>query len=129
MPYIDSQLFDKKGVKRTLTLVLSEGEPILGSIKAAMAQHSLKEASVDGVSGSVKEATVNFMNGSKYECKILRNTPLLVASGNFKLSFDELYGRMDICAADKKPLSATLVKGNAAEGLEIKLGFIEILDN
>ena len=87
MPYIDSQLFKKKGEKKNLTITLSEGEPILASIKTAMAQNKIGEVKVEDMSGEVKEATISFMSGSKYECKELRNQGILRASGNFKLNF------------------------------------------
>ena len=128
MPYIDSQIFKKKGEKKNLTITLSEGEPILGSIKIAMAQNKIEEVRVEDMSGKVKEATISFMNGSKYECKILRNQKILRASGNFKLNFDELYGNMHISTAEKNPLTGTFVKGSAADGLEIKMSFVEIKD-
>ena len=128
MPYIDSQIFKKKGEKKNLTITLSEGEPILASIKTAMAQNKIGEVKVEDMSGEVKEATISFMSGSKYECKELRNQGILRASGNFKLNFDELYGNMHISTAGKSPITGTFVKGKAAEGLEIKMSFVEIKD-
>ncbi|MFH1257290.1 MAG: DUF296 domain-containing protein [Candidatus Diapherotrites archaeon] len=126
MPYIDAQLFKKKGEKKVLRLVLDEGDIVLDSIKKAMAEHEIEQAKVEDMNGILREATVNYMNGSRYESKVLKNQQILRASGNFKHHYGELYGSMNVSTADKNPLTATFVKGKAAEGLEIKMSFIQL---
>jgi predicted DNA-binding protein with PD1-like motif len=125
-PFIDSQLFDKKSVKKTLTLSLSEGEDILSCIKRAMKDNGIRECTALDVNGRVKFALINFFERNKYKTIELKDKPLLRASGTFKLSFDDLWGSMHISTAEKKLTTGTLVKGTAAEGLEIKLSFFEM---
>lgn len=126
-PFIDSQLFDKKAAKKNLTISLSEGEDVLSCIKQAMKEHGIKECSIVDINGKVKLAILNCFERNKYKTIKLENRSLLRASGNFKLSFDDLWGSMHVSTAEKKMTSGTLVKGTAAEGLEIKLSFIEPL--
>ena len=126
MPQIDAIIFKNKGKRKTLTLVLDEDDDILASIKQGMRQHGLKEARVDDMQGTIKEGVVSFMDGSQYKAKNLASQPIIMASGNYKLSFDELFGSMHVTTAGKNHLTATFVKGKAAQDLQIKLSFIEI---
>jgi len=127
-PFIDSQLFDKKAVRKTLTLSLSDGEDVLSCLKQAMKDNGIKECSVVDINGKLKLGLINFFERSQYKTLELKDRPMLKASGNFKLSFDDLWGSMHVSTAEKnKPTTGTLVKGTAAEGLEIKLSFIEPL--
>ncbi len=126
MPQIDTIIFNKKGKRKTLTLILDENDDVLASIKQGLKQHGLKEARVDDMQGTVKEGVVSYMEGSQYKAKNLQNQKIIKASGNYKLSFDELFGSMHVTTAGKNPLTATFVKGKAAQDLQIKLSFIEI---
>jgi len=126
VPQIDTIIFNKKGKRKTLTLILDENDDVLASIKQGLKQHGLKEARVDDMQGTVKEGVVSYMEGSQYKAKNLQNQKIIKASGNYKLSFDELFGSMHVTTAGKNPLTATFVKGKAAQDLQIKLSFIEI---
>lgn len=125
MPQIDAVIFKQKGKRKTLTLILDLNDDILASIKQGMEQHGLKEARVDDMQGTIKEGVVSFMHGSQYKAKNLQQQPIIMASGNYKLSFGELFGSMHVTTAGKNPLTATFVKGRAAQDLRIKLSFIE----
>jgi len=126
LPQVDAVIFKKKGKRKTLTLILDDGDDILVSIKQGMKQHNLEEARVDDMQGTIKEGTISYMDGHQYKAKNLINQQMIMASGNFKLSFDELFGSMHITTAGKNPLTATFVKGRAAQGLQIKFSFIEL---
>ena len=124
-PFIDSSLFEGKAEKKTLTVSLSDGESILASIGEAMKQHGIKECSVAGIEGKIKEGVLSFFERSKCKAVALKSRPVLRASGSFKLNFGNLWGDLHISTAEKKPQSGTLTKGTAEEGLEIKLSFLE----
>lgn len=121
-----SVLFNKKGTKKVLSLILDEDEDIFNTIKQGMQEQKLSEAKIEGIEGKIKEGTVAFMNGSRYKTKNLSNAEVLLASGAYKLSFEELFGVVHLTLAGKPPLSATLVKGKACNGLKVRLSFIEL---
>jgi predicted DNA-binding protein with PD1-like motif len=125
MPHFDAVLFNKKVEKKILRLILDENDSILDSIKKGMQEQKIKECRVEDAGGEVKHAIINFMDGNKYKKMDLRNIQVLRASGNFKLNFDDLWGTMHISTGGKKPITGTLVNGNAGEGFELKLSFVQ----
>ena len=54
----------------------------------------------------------------------VENIELLRASGNFKFGGEDLWGNLNIFTAGRKPISGTLHKGIAKDGLTIKLKFV-----
>lgn len=125
MPRIDSILFNKKAEKKYLTLQLSEGEDILGCLKQGLLDHKINECKVEDASGKIKSGVVNFFEGSKFMKRDLKDDEVIRATGNFKLSFGDLWGSMHVFVGKKRPFSATFVNGKAAEGFELKLSFIQ----
>ena|SRR3989338_2590854 len=128
MPYIDAHLFNKKGVKRTLELILDDGDNVLDCVKSAMQEHNVAEANVEGAEGSLKNGVINFFERSSYKTADLNNNRIMRVSGIFKLSYGELYGNMKIFTYDKPPLQGTLVKAKANEGFRLTLSFVEFVD-
>ncbi len=124
-PVFDSILFNKKAERKMLTLALSENDGILSAIKEGMQLHKVKEATVVEVNGKVKEGEINYMEKNKYKTMKLRDIAVFRASGSFKQNFDDLWGSMHISINPRNPTTGTLVKGKAAEGMEIKLSFFE----
>ncbi len=128
MPHIDAALFSKKGLRRSLTLILDEGDSIIDSIKASMQEHGLNEVRIEGAEGAVQETTINYFERSQFRSTVLNGNRIMVASGNYKLSYGELFGTFKLATEDKPPIQGTLVKGKAAQGLTINLSFIEYVD-
>lgn len=128
MPHIDAALFTKKGVKRSLTLILDEGDGVLECIKAGMIEQGLNEVKIEGVEGTIREGTINFFERSQFKSASLENSPVMIASGGFKLSYGELFGSMKIATDTKPPLHGTFVRGKAKEGLTLNLSFTEYID-
>ena len=50
-------------------------------------------------------------------------------SGNFKLSYGELYGKMNVFTFDKPPIQGTVVRAKAKAGFSLKLSFVELVDS
>ncbi len=128
MPHIDAALFTKKGVRRTLTLILDEGDGILESIKAAMLEHKINDVKIESVEGCVQEAVINYFERNMFKSSTLKGNRIMIASGNYKLSYGELFGTFKLATEDKPPMQGTLVKGKAAQGLTINLSFMEYLE-
>lgn len=126
LPAFDAILFNKKGIRKNLSLILDEGDDIVSCIRQGMKEHDLSEARVDGMEGKIREGIANYMSGSHYKSKSLNNQEIIMASGSYKLSFDELFGSMNITTGGKPPITATFVKGKACQNLKIILSFIEI---
>jgi predicted DNA-binding protein with PD1-like motif len=124
-PVFDSILFNKKAERKMLTLTLSENDGVLSAIKEGMQLHKVKEATVVEVNGKIKEGEMNFMERNKYKTMKLKDTPVFRASGSFKQNLDDLWGSMHISINQRNPTTGTLVRGKAAEGMEIKLSFFE----
>ena len=118
MPHIDAQLFKKKGVRKTLTLELDDGDSILDCIKSALAEHNIKEANVESAEGTFKDGVINFFERNSYGTADLKGHQVMRVSGIFKLSYGDLYGTMKISTFDKPPLQGTFVKGHANAGFK-----------
>ncbi|VVB99480.1 Uncharacterised protein [uncultured archaeon] len=127
MPPMESQIFRKKGVRRYLTLVLDEGDGMLESIKASMLEHAVYDVKIEAVEGNVQEAVINYFERNQFRSSTLKGNEIMIASGNFKLSYGELFGTFKLATGDKPPMQGTLVKGKAANGLTISLSFIEYI--
>lgn len=128
MPHFDAFLFNKKGMRRDMTLILDEDDGILESIKSGMKQHGVNEVKIEGIDGTIKDAVINFFERNNFRSAVLKNEPVMLASGNYKLSFDDLYGTMKVATSGKPPMHGTLVRGRAANGLTLRLSFVEYID-
>ncbi|MEM4662489.1 MAG: DUF296 domain-containing protein [Candidatus Diapherotrites archaeon] len=132
MTMSSSQLFTGKGIKKELILELSEGEDIFECIRLGMIQNNIKEAHVKAIEGKLSNASINYMSGSKYVFDELKNLEVLKTYGKYELkgkNQDQLYGNLHIVAKIAgKPVSATLTKARATEGLKIRLQFVDIVE-
>lgn len=128
MPAFDAIIFKKKGEKRLVTLILDEGESILESVKQGMKENNFPECKIEGMTGKIKQGMINFFVGNSYKSKELFDTDVFLASGHFKLSGDEIWGSMNISINPKHPFTGTLVRGTASNGLEVKLSYIELIE-
>ncbi|MCR4335157.1 MAG: hypothetical protein NUV57_01320 [archaeon] len=126
MPHVDAHLFNGKGIKKNLKLVLDQGDGLIESIKQGMKEHHLDKVQVGFVDGKIQEAVINYFEGGNFKASVIKNKTILTASGSFTLSYDELFGQMKIVTADKPPVHGTLVRGKAEDGFTINLTFVEI---
>lgn len=129
MPYIDSQIFKKKGIKRSMKLTLEEDENILACIKQGMTEHNIPNIKIIGITGKIKTGIMSYLEGSKYIVFNFDNTEIMLAAGHYKLSFGDLFGSLRITVKENKvPVNGIFSKGKAAEGLEINIEFTELID-
>lgn len=128
MPHFDAYLFNKKGVRRNVTIILDEGDGIIESIRAAMNEHKISEAKLDALDGTIRDGVINFFERNQFKSANLKDAKVMIASGNFKLSYGEIFGGMKVATETKPPMHGTFVKGKAAEGLTINLSFLEYVD-
>ena len=128
MPHIDAHIFKKKGVKRFIDLYFDEDDSVLEGIKGAMVEHKVSEVNVEEADGVLKEVTVNYFERSSYQSKTAKDSRVMRVSGNFKLNFGELYGKMNVFTFDKPPIQGTVVRARARAGFSLKLFFIGLVD-
>ncbi|MEM4598683.1 MAG: DUF296 domain-containing protein [Candidatus Diapherotrites archaeon] len=125
-----SQLFKGKGVKKDLVLELSQGEDVFECIRQGMMQQKIKEANVKAIEGVLSKASINYMSGSRYIFDELSGVSVLKTHGKYELrgkNNDVLYGNLHVVVKlAGKPVSATLTKATASEGLKIRLQFVEV---
>ncbi|NMA44328.1 MAG: hypothetical protein GX950_00745 [Candidatus Diapherotrites archaeon] len=121
---IDSMLIKEKIPVKILTLILDEGDDVMTCIKLGMQQNNIREAKVEDIEGFLLKGAINCMEGHKYKRIEVENIELLRASGNFKFGGEDLWGNLNIFTAGRKPISGTLHKGIAKDGLTIKLKFV-----
>ncbi|HLC92242.1 MAG TPA: hypothetical protein VJH23_00890 [archaeon] len=129
MPHIDAHIFNKKGMKKTIELFFDEDDNILEGVKSAMQEHNVSEVNVEEADGVLKELTVNYFERSSYQSKVSRDSRVMRVSGNFKLSYGELYGKMNVFTFDKPPIQGTVVRAKAKAGFSLKLSFVELVDS
>jgi predicted DNA-binding protein with PD1-like motif len=124
MPHFDSVVVKEKMEKKVLRLILEDGDDVVASIKQAMQDNNIRECKVEDVSGKLKQATVNCMEGSSYKRIDVKDKAIMRASGTFKFGGGDLWGTLHIFTEGRKPVSGTMLAGKAAEGFELKLSFL-----
>ena len=129
MPHFDAHLFSKKGIKKYLNLELENGEGILESVKKGMEENDLKEVKVEKIEGPVEEILLNYFEKGNFKSSVVKDCTIMMASGNFKLSYGELFGQAKVVTNDKPPVHGSLVRGKAQDGLKISLSFLELVEN
>jgi hypothetical protein len=121
---MDSMLIKEKIPRKTLKLVLSEGDDVLKCIKQGMSENGVRECRVEDVSGKLSQGVVNCMEGSSYKRIEFTDKGIMRASGVFKITADDLWGNLHVFTEGRKPYSGTLHSGKAAEGFELVLSFV-----
>ncbi|MFH1392048.1 MAG: DUF296 domain-containing protein [Candidatus Diapherotrites archaeon] len=129
MPQVESHLFNGKGTKKNLKLVLEQGDGVLESIKQGMKEHNLDKVQICSVDGKMQEAVINYFEGGNFKASVIKNKEILTASGSFTISYDELFGQMKIITSDKPPIHGTLVRGKGTDGFTINLTFVELKED
>ena len=129
MPQIDAHLFNKKGVKKFLKLELEDGEGILESIKQGMKENNLKEVKIEKIEGPVEEILLNYFEKGTFKSNVIKDTNIMLASGNFKLSYGDLFGQTKVVTNNKPPVHGSLVRGKAKDGLKLSLSFLDLVEN
>ena len=129
MPHIDSVLTNFKTEKKVLKVQLEEGESILKALPVALTQNNVREAKVEEINGTLKEALINYFSGNKFYSKKLSNTQIFRAHGNVRESFGDLYGSIHVSITPKNPFSGTLVNAIAGKDSEVVLSFLEYKPN
>jgi hypothetical protein len=127
---INSQYFNSKGSIRNITLELEEGEDVFDCIKQGLIEQKVNQVDIVGISGELLEGQVNYMLGSQYKHKTLKNAFLINASGHYELRGKEnLFGNMKIVLQEGMNQNVyTLASGKAKNGLKIKLKFIHLIE-
>ena len=122
-------IFKKKGITRNMKLILEEDENILTCIKQGMIEHNVPEVKIISMTGKIKTGIMSYLDGSKYIVYNFDNKEVMLAGGHYKLSFGDLFGSLRITVKENKvPVNGVFSKGRAAEGLEINMEFIELVD-
>ena len=124
MSCLSSTIIKEKIPIKHLTLILSDGDNLIECIKQGMIENNVTKCDVFSVSGKIN-GLINCMDGNKFKSIEIKEQEILKASGHFKYGYGELWGKLNVFTAGRKPLAGTLVKGTALEGFEIKLNFVE----
>ena len=111
--------------KLSMTLVLDENDSIIESLKTGLKENNIREATIVGVSGKIKQAVIQFMDRGILKTEEISNSEILRASGLISLSGGALFGRMNISAGIKGVTSGTVLKGTAKERMQIHLTFFK----
>lgn len=124
-------IFKGRGVKKELVLQLSDGEDLFACIRQAMMEGRIERSTVEAIEGEIKEGNVNYFQGNKYKSLEIENAKVYKASGKFEMKgpkMDELFGKISIIINQNGRMNTvTLGKGNAVEGLKIRLSFIDVM--
>jgi len=121
----NSMLIKEKIPIKNLILELDENDDILSSIAQGLRENKIKEAKLVDINGFVIKGIVNCMEGAKYKRIDIKDIEIMRASGNFKMGGEDMWGNLNVFTAGRKPISGTLLKGSAKQGLKITLNFIE----
>ncbi len=120
-----TQIFSGKGKKKELTLELSEDEDLFDCIKQGMQENNISKASITEIKGKIKSGSMNFMLGSRFRAKEIKNSNVVKASGEYELNGNKLYGNMHVLLENDKS-NGTLSKAKVSEGTKVILSFVEI---
>ncbi len=125
MATFSSEFFRQKLTKKNLLVELEDNEDVFASIKLAMKNHNIDEVSVELMEGTMKSGKMSVIDRSQFKMLSFNNSEIVNARGHFKLNYDTLFGSINVLAKIGKPETGKLEKGNAANGLKIKLAFYE----
>jgi hypothetical protein len=125
MPTLSSVVVKEKIPIKNLKLILSESDNIIECIKKGMTENSIKECNVTDVSGKIETGLINCMDGHKFKSIEIKDIEILKASGHFKQSYGELWGKLNVFTSGRKPLSGTLVKGTSKDNFVLTLTFVQ----
>ena len=118
-----SMYWQKKAIKRAMTLQFEEDDDILKGIEDSLRQYCIDEVKVLEGKGKIKSGLGNYVQGSSYMTKKFDNTEIKIATGHFELK-RELFGVLKIIPTDLNE-HVTIGKAKAAAGMELKLQYYE----
>ena len=119
-----SMYWQKKALKRTMTLQFDEDDDIIKGIETAMNENCIFRIDVASASGKIKNGLGNYVQGSQYMTKSFDNTEIKIATGHFELGKKGLFGVLKIIPKDLNN-HVTIGKAKAKQGLEINLSYYE----
>ncbi|MEW6295608.1 MAG: DUF296 domain-containing protein [Candidatus Diapherotrites archaeon] len=123
---LQSQFFREKSSIQHLTIVLSEGEDILSSLKQALLENKIHQCKVIECNGIIKEGFMNCFWKNSYKAKNLKGIPVSKASGKFSLGPEVCIGDLHVSVLIGNQLwQGTLVEGTAKENFSLKVEFIK----
>lgn len=122
-----SMYWQKKGIKRILTLQFDEGDDILKGIESAMRENGIHEVNIVEATGSIRSGLGNYLNGSQYLTKSFNNSQIKIATGHFEFK-GSLFGVLKIIPVDLDS-HVTVAKAKAAAGMEMKLSYYTYEDS
>jgi len=119
-----SMYWQKKALKKTMTLQFDEDDDILKGIESAMHENCIFKADVAEASGKIKSGLGNYVQGSQYMTKCFNDTEIKIATGHFELGKKGLFGVLKIIPKDLNS-HVSIGKAKAKKGMEIKLWYYE----
>ena len=99
--------WQKKGIKRVLTLQFEEGDDILKGIESAMRENGIHEVNIVEATGSIRSGLGNYLNGSQFLTKNFDNSKIKIAAGHFEIK-GSIFGVLKIIPADLTSLRSSL---------------------
>ncbi|MFH0715075.1 MAG: DUF296 domain-containing protein [Candidatus Diapherotrites archaeon] len=112
----ESRFVKEKAEYRFLSLVFENGEEILPNFFRALKDNNIQECTVAEGSGSIREAEMNYFQGSAYKRrKSFGDEKVTAASGKFHSEKDKWIGDLHVVVArGNQRINGTLLKGKAA---------------
>jgi len=124
-------IFMGRGIQKTLTLELSNGEGIFACIRQGMLENNIRKAEVTAIEGAIAHGTINYMAGCFYKSREIKNAEVIRAHGKYELKGNakNLFGNLHIAIdISGRPTTVTLVEGSASGGLKARMSFIDIAE-
>ena len=122
-----SMYWQKKGIKRVLTLQFEEGDDILKGIESAMRENGIHEVNIVEATGSIRSGLGNYLNGSQFLTKNFDNSKIKIAAGHFEIK-GSIFGVLKIIPA-ALDAHVTVAKAKAVDGMEMKLSYYTYEDS
>jgi len=123
---IQSRFFKEKSSIQHLTIILSEEEDILSSLKQALLENKIHQCKVIECSGVIKEGFMNCFWKNSYKAKNLEEIPVSKASGKFSLGPEGYTGDLHVAVLIGNQIwQGTLVEGTAKDNFSLKVEFIK----
>ena len=120
-------IYKTKATKKSLTLILSEGEDVIKCIEQAMRENNIDICEVSDLDGVFKDGTITYFIGNNFRTKRIAGKSAYQTHGRYEIKKGQFTGNMHIVLKEgASALTATPSVLVASEDFKVLLHFHEV---